>query len=79
MAEAIKVDLQDRAAIDAAIDQLTEPVDAVFSIAGIADGPGLMKVNFIGHRHLIERLLTDGRLSSGAAVCLVSSVAGIGW
>jgi NAD(P)-dependent dehydrogenase (short-subunit alcohol dehydrogenase family) len=79
VADAIKVDLQDRAAIDAAIDQLSEPIDALFSTAGIADGPGLMKVNFIGHRHLIERLLADDLLPAGAAVCLVSSVAGIGW
>lgn len=79
VAEAIKVDLSDRAALDAAIDQVHAPVDAVFSVAGIADGPPLMRVNLIGHRHLIERLLVDRRLTTGAAVCLVSSVAGIGW
>jgi NAD(P)-dependent dehydrogenase (short-subunit alcohol dehydrogenase family) len=79
VADAIKVDLQDRAAIDAAIDQLSGPIDALFSTAGIAEGPALMKVNFIGHRHLIERLLTDDLLPAGATVCLVSSVAGIGW
>src|SRR5262245_36521150 len=54
---AIQVDLQDRAAVDVAIDKVGGPVDAIFSAAGIADGPGLMRVNFIAHRHLIERML----------------------
>ena len=80
VAAAIQVDLGDRASVDAAVDQLgDEPVDAVFSAAGIADGPALMRVNFIGHRHLIERLLTAGQLGRGAAVCFIASVAGIGW
>lgn len=80
VAEAIKVDLRDRAAIDAALDQVNGPIDAVFSAAGVADGtPGIMKINFIAHRHLIERLVADGRLGHGAAVCLISSVAGLGW
>jgi NAD(P)-dependent dehydrogenase (short-subunit alcohol dehydrogenase family) len=75
----IRVDLQDRAALDAAIDQIGGPVDAVFSAAGISQGPGTMKINFIAHRHLIERLVTEGTLPSGSAVCLISSVAGLGW
>lgn len=80
VSEAIKVDLRDRAAIDAALDQVSGPVDAVFSAAGVADGTdGIMKINFIAHRHLIERLVEDGRLGQGGAVCLISSVAGLGW
>jgi NAD(P)-dependent dehydrogenase (short-subunit alcohol dehydrogenase family) len=75
----IKVDLGDKGAIDAAVDQLGGPVDAVFSAAGIADGPALMRVNFIGHRHLLERLLTDELLPRGSAICFIASVAGIGW
>jgi len=80
VAQAISVDLRDRAAIDEALDQVEGPIHAVFSAAGVADGtPGIMKINFIAHRHIIERLLADGSLPRGAAVCMISSVAGLGW
>lgn len=75
----IQVDLRDRASIDSAIEQVGGPVDALFSAAGVADGPDLMRINFIGHRHLIERMLNDGQLGRGSAICFISSVAGIGW
>jgi NAD(P)-dependent dehydrogenase (short-subunit alcohol dehydrogenase family) len=78
--ESIQVDLRDRAAIDAALDQVGGPVHALFAAAGVADGtPGLMKINFISHRHIIERLIGDGTLGHGSAVCMISSVAGLGW
>jgi NAD(P)-dependent dehydrogenase (short-subunit alcohol dehydrogenase family) len=79
VAEAVKVDLQDRAAVDAALDQVGGPVHALFSAAGIADGPGLMKVNLIAHRHMINRMVDEGVLGAGSAVCMISSVAGLGW
>jgi NAD(P)-dependent dehydrogenase (short-subunit alcohol dehydrogenase family) len=79
VAQAVTVDLSDRASIDNAIDQIEGPVNAIFSAAGVADGPKVMKINFIGHRHLIERMLDEDRLSRGSAVCFISSVAGIGW
>jgi NAD(P)-dependent dehydrogenase (short-subunit alcohol dehydrogenase family) len=80
VAEAIKVDLRDRAAIDDALAQVQGPINAVFSAAGVADGtPGIMKINFIAHRHIIEKLLADGALPPGSAVCMISSVAGLGW
>lgn len=80
VAEAVKVDLRDRGAVDAALDQVAGPVQAVFSAAGVADGtPGLMTINFISHRHIIERLVADGTLGPGGAVCMISSVAGLGW
>ncbi len=79
VARALTVDLRDPASIDAAIEEIGGPVHAVFSAAGIADGPDLMKINFIGHRHLIERLLENGQLPSGSAICFISSVAGMGW
>jgi NAD(P)-dependent dehydrogenase (short-subunit alcohol dehydrogenase family) len=75
----IQVDLRDPASIDSALEQIGGPVDAVFSAAGIADGPDLMKINFIGHRHLIDRLIEHGQLGRGSAICFISSVAGIGW
>jgi NAD(P)-dependent dehydrogenase (short-subunit alcohol dehydrogenase family) len=80
VAETIKVDLRDRAAIDSALEQVGGPVNAVFSAAGVADGtPGIMKINFIAHRHIIEALVDDGRLGRGGAACMIASVAGLGW
>ena len=67
VAQAIQVDLQDRQALDKALDEVAGPIHAVFSAAGIAGGPGLMKVNFIAHRHLIERLIDEGKMGSGVS------------
>lgn len=78
-AQTLSVDLRDPASIDSAVERLGGPVHAVFSAAGVADGPDLMKINFIGHRHLIDRLLANDQLPSGSAVCFISSVAGMGW
>lgn len=79
VAQALQVDLRDPASIDSALERIDGPVHAVFSAAGIAEGPDLMKINFIGHRYLIERLLDKGQLPSGSAICFISSVAGMGW
>ena len=76
--QAIEMDLRDQDSIDRAVDELPSPVDAVFA-AGIADGPDLMRAVFIGHRHLIERLMAKGLLPRGSAICFISSVGGMGW
>src|SRR5882762_11489495 len=56
-AKAIHVNLADATSIDAAVDELGGHVDALFSCAGVADGtPGIEKINFIGHRHMIDRV-----------------------
>ncbi len=75
----ISLDLSDQNSIDRGVDELDGPVDKLFSAAGVADGPKLMRVNFIGHRHLIERLLARDLFPRGAAICFISSVAGMGW
>ncbi|HMJ76145.1 MAG TPA: SDR family oxidoreductase [Iamia sp.] len=76
----IGVDLSDKASIEAAVDACGGPVHALFSCAGVADGtPGIEKINFLGHRHLIGRLVADGALGRGAAIGLISSAAGFGW
>jgi NAD(P)-dependent dehydrogenase (short-subunit alcohol dehydrogenase family) len=76
----IHVDLADAASIDAAVDECGGPVDALFSCAGVADGtPGIERINFIGHRHLIDRLLRKGMLARGSAIGFISSAAGLGW
>lgn len=79
-AKSISVDLRDVAAVDAALDECGGPIDALFSAAGVADGtPGVMRINFIAHRHMIERAVAEGLLSKGSAICMISSVAGLGW
>jgi NAD(P)-dependent dehydrogenase (short-subunit alcohol dehydrogenase family) len=76
----VHVDLADAASIDAAVDECGGHVDALFSCAGVADGtPGIERINFIGHRHLIDRLLAKGMLPRGSAIGFISSAAGLGW
>jgi NAD(P)-dependent dehydrogenase (short-subunit alcohol dehydrogenase family) len=76
----IKVNLADKASIDAAVDECGGPVHALFSCAGVADGtPGIEKINFIGHRHLIDRLIGAGAMPRGSAIGFISSAAGLGW
>jgi len=78
--KAIRLDLRDRESIDAAVDECGGPVHALFACAGVADGtPGLERINFIGHRHLIDRALAGGLLPRGAAIAMISSAAGLGW
>jgi NAD(P)-dependent dehydrogenase (short-subunit alcohol dehydrogenase family) len=79
-AKAIHVNLADAGSIDRAVDECGGPVHALFSCAGVADGtPGIEKINFIGHRRLIERLLAGGMLPRGSAIGFISSAAGLGW
>jgi NAD(P)-dependent dehydrogenase (short-subunit alcohol dehydrogenase family) len=77
--QAIHVNLADRASIDAAVDECGGPVHALLACAGVADGPGIERINFIGHRHLIDRMLGAGMLGRGAAIAFISSSAGLGW
>src|SRR5438128_7359687 len=79
-AKAIHVNLADAASIDAGVDKLGGQVDTLFSCAGVADGtPGIEKINFIGHRHLIDRVLAADMLPRGSAIGMISSAAGMGW
>ena len=68
------------ASIDAALDAVGGPIDALFACAGIAtDGVPLMQVNFIGHRHLIEAAIERGLLPPGSAIAGIASIGGLGW
>ena len=79
-AKGIHVNLADRASIDAAVDECGGPVHAIFSCAGVADGtPGIERINFIGHRHLIDRMIGSGHIGRGGAIGFISSAAGLGW
>ncbi len=78
--KAIRLNLADRASIDAAVAEVGGPVHALLACAGVADGtPGLERINFIGHRHLIEQMLDGGMLGRGSAIAFISSAAGLGW
>ncbi len=78
--KAIKLNLAERDSIDAAIEACGGTVDVLFSCAGVADGtPGIERINFIGHRYLIDKLLEREMLPRGAAIGMISSAAGLGW
>jgi len=76
----IRVNMADKDSIDAAVKECGGPLNALFLCAGVADGtPGIEKINFIGHRHLIDRMLDADALPRGAAIGFISSAAGLGW
>ncbi|MCB0994186.1 MAG: SDR family oxidoreductase [Acidimicrobiales bacterium] len=78
--EGVHVNLAERASIDAALEQCGGSFDALLSCAGVADGtPGIERINFIGHRYLIDRLLDRDALPRGSAIGMISSAAGLGW
>ncbi len=78
--DAQKIDLRDEADVEAVIGRLQGPFHAVFSCAGVADGArGLMLINFIAQRRLLEGLLAKGALPPGSAVGVISSTAGNPW
>jgi NAD(P)-dependent dehydrogenase (short-subunit alcohol dehydrogenase family) len=79
-AKAIHVNLAEQASIDAALDECGGHIDALFSCAGVADGtPGIERINFIGHRHIIDQLIARGALTAGSSIGFISSAAGLGW
>jgi NAD(P)-dependent dehydrogenase (short-subunit alcohol dehydrogenase family) len=80
VARYLSTDLRDEAAVDATVARIDEPIDAVFSCAGLAPtSPPLdvMTVNFVGARHLIEGLVPHLR-APGAIAC-IASVASFRW
>jgi NAD(P)-dependent dehydrogenase (short-subunit alcohol dehydrogenase family) len=79
-AKSIHVDLADRSSIDTAVGECGGPVDVLMSCAGVADGtPGIERINFIGHRHLIDCLVEGGMMAPGSSIGFISSAAGLGW
>lgn len=79
-AKAVQVNLADRGSIDQAVEAAGGTFDAVFSCAGVADGtPGIERINFIGHRYLIDLLIARDMLPRGSAIGMISSAAGLAW
>jgi NAD(P)-dependent dehydrogenase (short-subunit alcohol dehydrogenase family) len=78
--QVLHLDLRERASIGEAIDQIVGPIHALFACAGVADPtPGLMQINFLGHRYLIESLVERDIIPPGSAIGVISSTAGLGW
>lgn len=76
----VRLNLAEKASIDDALQHVSGPVDAVFACAGVADGaPAIERINYVGHRYLVERLVEDDKLTRGGAVCFIASTAGLGW
>lgn len=76
----IEVDLSDPASIETAVAQVPPGIDALCNIAGLPptrDRVLVLKVNFLGLRHFTE-LMID-KLSDGASIVNVASLAGLGW
>ena len=76
----VKADLSEQAAIDAAVKQLPERFDALCNIAGV---PGtapvdlVARVNYLGLRHLCQRVLV--RLPAGGSIVNIASILGAEW
>lgn len=78
--KSISLNLAEKDSIDAAVAECGGPIHALFSCAGVAEGtPGIEKINFIGHRYMIDQFFAAGALPRGAAIGMISSAAGMGW
>ena len=78
VAKFLPVDLGDKAAIEAAVDSIGGPIHALFNCAGLPNtfpGQQVMRVNFVGHRHLTEKVVP--LMPEGSAVGFISSVGGM--
>ncbi|MDE2596821.1 MAG: coniferyl-alcohol dehydrogenase [Sphingomonadales bacterium] len=76
------VDLRDPASIEAGVAAVGGKIDALFNCAGMAGGGAgspmdVMKVNFIGTRHVTETVLPH--MSAGGAIVSIASTGGLGW
>lgn len=76
-----KVDLRDPASIEAGVAAVGGKIDALFNCAGLPNGAfdpmDVMKVNFIGTRHVTDCVLP--LMTEGGAIVSISSTGGLGW
>lgn len=76
----VRADLSEPSAIDAAVAQLPDRVDALCNIAGVpgtANADLVARVNYLGLRHLCQRVLD--RLPEGGAIVNIASILGAEW
>ena len=80
LASFTNVDLRDPGSIEAGVAAIGGKVDALFNCAGLPQSfPAMdvMKVNFIGLRHLTEQVLP--LMGPGGAIASIASTGGLGW
>ena len=76
----VKADLSEQSTINAAVKQLPERIDALCNIAGV---PGtapvdlVARVNYLGLRHLCQRVLD--RMPAGGSIVNIASILGAEW
>ena len=76
----VKADLSTPAAIDAAVAQLPDRIDALCNIAGVpgtSDRDLVARVNYLGLRHLTGKVLE--RVPRGGSIVNVASILGGEW
>jgi len=76
----VRADLSEPSAIDAAVAQLPDRIDALCNIAGVpgtAPADLVARVNYLGLRHLCLRVLD--RLPEGGAIVNIASILGAEW
>jgi NAD(P)-dependent dehydrogenase (short-subunit alcohol dehydrogenase family) len=76
----VKADLAEQAAIDDAVKQLPAKIDALANIAGVpgtAPAASVARVNYLGLRHLTQRVLE--RMGEGGSIVNISSILGAEW
>ncbi|PZU19708.1 MAG: coniferyl-alcohol dehydrogenase [Shinella sp.] len=76
----VEADLSDPAAIDAAVNQLPDRIDALINAAGVpgtVDRDIVARVNYLGLRHLTE-LVVD-RMPRGGSIVNLASILGAEW
>jgi NAD(P)-dependent dehydrogenase (short-subunit alcohol dehydrogenase family) len=75
-----QVDLRDPGSIEAGVAAIGVKIDALFNCAGLPNSMppmDVMKVNFIGLRHLTEQVLP--LMSAGGSITSIASTGGLGW
>jgi NAD(P)-dependent dehydrogenase (short-subunit alcohol dehydrogenase family) len=80
LASFTNVDLREPGSIEAGVAGIGGEVHALFNCAGLPQSfppMEVMKVNFIGLRHLTE--LVVARMKPGAAIASIASTGGLGW
>lgn len=79
----LTTDLGNAEAIDATVELVGEPVHALLNCQGVSGaapgtcGSDVMRVNFLGVRHLSEAIMAH--MPAGGAAVSISSAGGLGW
>lgn len=78
----VKVILDDKASIDAAMQQVPDQIDCFFGVAAVTGKTNsyiqTVTVNFISYKYITDEYLTK-RVKDGGAISYVSSAAGNRW